>query len=77
MSKRRVINLFSKKTIIQKAKVFEIDPNKTYMVHVPELEHEDINRLKDWLAERGMKANIVFVMAENMQVMEVKEAQKS
>lgn len=70
MSRKRVINLFSKKTVIKKARAFEIDPNKTYMVHIPELENDDIDRLKEWFAKRGIKDNMVFVMTENMTIAE-------
>lgn len=59
----------SPKIIVQKANAFQLNPNKTYIIHAPSLETEEVNALQAWLKEHGIN-NAVVIMADDLQITE-------
>lgn len=73
MARKKQITLVSKKTVITKARAFELDPEKAYIIHLPtEIATEDLDRLKGWLKERGIE-QVIYATTDYMQVTEVKK----
>ena len=57
------------KIIVQKANAFQLNPNKTYIIHAPGFNEDETAALHAWLKEHGIN-NAVVVMADDLQITE-------
>lgn len=58
------------KIIIQKASAFQLKPQNSYLIHVPNIEPEATEALQQWLKDQGID-KAVIVSVEEMQISEV------
>lgn len=58
------------KIIIQKATAFQLNPKNSYMIHVPNIEQDDVEALQLWLKEQGIE-KVLIVSTEKLEVSEV------
>lgn len=62
----------SPKIIVQKANAFQLNPNKTYIIHAPGFTSEETSALQEWLKEHQIN-NAVVVMADELEITEAGE----
>ena len=63
------------KIIVQKATAFQLNPDKSYIVHAPNINEEETKRLQDWFKEHGIE-DAVIVMTDTFEISEVPQGGK-
>lgn len=63
------------KIIIQKATAFQLSPDKSYIVHLPNGTPEDTDALQGWLREHGI-ADALIVFGEDFNITETPQEVK-
>lgn len=58
------------KIIIQKATAFQLNPEKSYLVHIPDADEEDVKRLEAWFAEHGIN-DVSIITTETVSISEL------
>ena len=58
------------KIIVQKATAFQLNPEKSYLVHIPGAEEHDIEHLKAWFAEHGIN-DVSIITTETVSISEL------
>lgn len=62
------------KIIIQKATAFQLNPEKGYIVHLPNATDSEQKQLQDWFKEHGVN-DAVIVMTEEFAIAETPPVQ--
>jgi hypothetical protein len=60
----------SPKIIVQKANLFQLNPNNGYIIHVPGIQKEESDALYGWLKDQGVE-KVVIVASEQIDISEV------
>ncbi len=62
----------SKKIVIEAGTAFVVEPGKSYVIHMPDLDIEDSNQLRDWFKERGV-TDLLLVTTASFSMAEVQK----
>lgn len=68
----------SNKIIVQKAFAFKLDPQASYIIHLPNIEPDDLEAMRAWLKEQGMELDkILIITTETLHMWETLQLPKA
>lgn len=63
----------SNKIIVQKATAFQLNPERGYIVHAPNITEDEQKRLQEWFKEHGID-DAVIIMTDEFSISELPNA---
>lgn len=63
------------KIIIQKATAFQLNPQKSYIVHIPGITQDEDKQLRDWFAAHSI-TDVIIIGTETFNISELPEVKE-